>query len=575
MLEKLSQTDESLTQFETTGSWIPLELLVPNPLNPRPWSDEYQARVYPEKVKELERRISLEGFDLRQALIVRPITENGVQKFRIVVGHHRWAGGRAAGMTSIPCFVDHEMTDEEEAISVIDNQGREVELWCEAEHAYQCCYVGYGDGKVMTQESYAALRDKKARTIGYWIIAYRVKLAVGHIDGDLAVRAARDIFALNEEDWVWFTKLCLDRDWEGKARKDAIQAVKAIEIPPEFQEWLDPQIWKREAAIEAAETPAPQTVANISRWVSTAQKELKALPDDRPVWNLIDGVPHLEKLNLQQKFLQELPKLVNPNETKIKNLANQVLESLKPLDAAYKQWQEEQRNTESRRLAEEAAAQERLAMEIQFAPKGYEFNIPDFIDTTEIPEQSMDAVFLQSLPRLNEFSERDLTDLVHAAYYLLKEQGVFICTCSPSDAFVLYGALVDSHFDVLLEPLAWTRRDPKPQPRLQSSYQMILVAKRGKELPYFNFDGLRDRFPRHEITDLIDFIGDHGLLAEFLLTAYVPPGGHILEAFAKSVPVTCAAKRLGYKATWVQANSATFTHAEAQIEQTPYHWEIL
>ena len=63
---------------------------------------------------------------------------------------------------------------------------------------------------------------------------------------------AHDIATLDESDWAWFGKLCIEQEWGEKERQSAIKAVKVIDIPEALHHWLDPQKWKREAALGAA-----------------------------------------------------------------------------------------------------------------------------------------------------------------------------------------------------------------------------------------------------------------------------------------------------------------------------------
>lgn len=84
----------------------------------------------------------------------------------------------------------------------------------------------------MTQERYAELRGKKQSAIAHAVNAFRVKQVLSKsITGViLSVYAARDIASLNESDWAWFGKLCLDREWGEKERQSAIKAEKAFGV---------------------------------------------------------------------------------------------------------------------------------------------------------------------------------------------------------------------------------------------------------------------------------------------------------------------------------------------------------
>lgn len=146
------------------------------------------------------------------------------------------------------------------AIAIINRQGKEVEGWFAAEHAYTCCHQGYGRNGAMTLARYAELRDKTKQSIGYAVSAFRIKQVITErstVVDLFSVRAARDIASLDESDWAWFGTLCIEREWGEKQRQAAIKAVKEIDIPTELQDWLDPQNYKREAALDAANSDAP------------------------------------------------------------------------------------------------------------------------------------------------------------------------------------------------------------------------------------------------------------------------------------------------------------------------------
>lgn len=133
-------------------------------------------------------------------------------------------------MELILAFVE-EMSDEDAVMTLINRQGKEVDSWCEAEHAYACCKEGYGRNGAMTQERYAELRRKKQNTISYAIAAFQVKKVLSKSITtviNFSVRAARDIATLDESDWQCFGKLCLTKEWGEKERQAAIKAVKAI-----------------------------------------------------------------------------------------------------------------------------------------------------------------------------------------------------------------------------------------------------------------------------------------------------------------------------------------------------------
>ena len=129
-------------------------------------------------------------------------------------------------------------------------QGKEVDSWSRAFHAYECCKAYGGDG-LMTVSEYAGLAGKQQPAITKAIQAGELakSIPVG-IQANLSVRAARDIATLPESDWQWFTELCISKEWGEKERSAAIKAVKSVDIPEYFHHWLDPLKWKKQAAID-------------------------------------------------------------------------------------------------------------------------------------------------------------------------------------------------------------------------------------------------------------------------------------------------------------------------------------
>lgn len=104
------------------------------------------------------------------------------------------------------------------------------------------------------------MRGKSQNTISYAIDAFGVKKTLSEsiiTVIDFSVRAARDIASLDESDWTWFGTLCIEQEWGERQRYSAIKAVKEIDIPPEPQNWLNPQKYKRSAALDAANSDAP------------------------------------------------------------------------------------------------------------------------------------------------------------------------------------------------------------------------------------------------------------------------------------------------------------------------------
>lgn len=123
------------------SSEIAIELIVPNPKQPR--------RTFPEQeLQELAESIRTKG--VLQAILVRPDPVDP-SRFEIVAGERRWRAARRAGLSSIPAIV-REMDDREMLeIAIIENVQRLDLNPVEEAEAYKALIDRFG----RTQESVA------------------------------------------------------------------------------------------------------------------------------------------------------------------------------------------------------------------------------------------------------------------------------------------------------------------------------------------------------------------------------------------------------------------------------------
>jgi ParB family transcriptional regulator, chromosome partitioning protein len=99
----------------TTIRQVPLDLLEPNPFQPR-------SSIEPAALEELAQSIRLRG--ILQPLLVRPHPATA-GRYQIVAGERRWRAASAAGLHDVPAIVN-EMTDTDAAaIALVENLQRE------------------------------------------------------------------------------------------------------------------------------------------------------------------------------------------------------------------------------------------------------------------------------------------------------------------------------------------------------------------------------------------------------------------------------------------------------------------
>ena len=92
---------------------VPVERLVPNPLQPR--------RDFPEAALQ-DLAASLRQKGIIQPLIVRPIP--GSDSLEIVAGERRWLASKMAGKTTVPAIIRHASDEQAMEMTIVENLQR-------------------------------------------------------------------------------------------------------------------------------------------------------------------------------------------------------------------------------------------------------------------------------------------------------------------------------------------------------------------------------------------------------------------------------------------------------------------
>jgi site-specific DNA-methyltransferase (adenine-specific) len=571
---------------------LPVHLIDPHPLNPRPQSDRYGCRVDDEKVEELISLIQSKGYDESEPIAVRKIGD----RYQLLRGHHRWIAVKEIGNSSIPAVI-REMDDKEAAIALLTMQGKEVDSWSRAIHAYDCCKAYGGDG-LMTVSEYAEMVGKQQPAITKAIQASEIVKCIPVGIHSLSVRAATDIAALPESDWRWFAELCIGQEWGEKERSAAIKAVKAIDIPEFLTHWLSPKYWKNEAAINTVggQNRIPTDVAN---WVKAATECFEKLPSDRPIWKFKDDRPYQEPINLQERFLAALPSIKNPSATKAQALQASLLKEVKELDRLYAEWENKQKSQQQQQQLEEERLLAQRAIEAEYSPIGFNGNVTDW----EFEPESFDAIITDPPYLLSNdghtvrsgkqvsvnknFEDKvgvaiDPSVWVPIAAKALKPGGCLVVTCTEALLYRadLHGVCEESGLE-LRQTLIWDKPNAPPllsADRCAQNFEFIYVALKPGAKPYFGYeDVMREGKQAKAVISHIpqcggkERLGWHDTqkpleLGELLTLMYVPPGGRVADLFAGTATFTVAAKRLGRKSAWVEQDPEFFAKADSRIE---------
>ena len=136
-------TEEAVIQDIRSLRHVPVELLHPNPNNPRKHFAE-------DDLNTLAQSLKTKG--LLQPLVVRPRTDGG---FEIVAGERRWRASQRAGLHELPVLV-RELDDKETLeIALIENIQRSDLNPLEEARAYRQLLDQYGH----TQPMHAAILE--------------------------------------------------------------------------------------------------------------------------------------------------------------------------------------------------------------------------------------------------------------------------------------------------------------------------------------------------------------------------------------------------------------------------------
>jgi ParB-like nuclease domain len=200
---------------------LAISLLDPHPHNPRPWSDIYECPVYDDKVEEIAALIKAGGYDQKEAIQVVPIANN---RYQILAGHHRYCAVRALEMDTIPCFVLPEMTEMDAALMLVSRQGRGVDGWELAKHAWLLC-----EHKGMSRPEYAKKTGNDVALVHKWIRAQSVRQVVGL--NDLPLSTISVVAGAPEEQWRSLVELAIEQRWSTRQMESYLRESKKAKPP--------------------------------------------------------------------------------------------------------------------------------------------------------------------------------------------------------------------------------------------------------------------------------------------------------------------------------------------------------
>lgn len=152
-LDALIQTDEVQTEGSSSINEIALDLIHPNPNQPRHEFDETALQELADSIREIG--------------IIQPITLRKLDDgtYEIIAGERRWRASQQAGLTSIPAYIRTADDENVMEMALIENIQRQDLNALEIALAYQHLQEQYG----LTQDRLSERVGKKRATVANYM----------------------------------------------------------------------------------------------------------------------------------------------------------------------------------------------------------------------------------------------------------------------------------------------------------------------------------------------------------------------------------------------------------------------
>jgi ParB family chromosome partitioning protein len=206
-LDSLLPVDRPQTGF----SDIPLDLIAPNPQQPR-------ARFDEESLNALAESITAVG--VLQPVVVRPSGDSYV----LIAGERRCRAARIAGLEEIPAVIKPESTDDTTSLAeaLIENVQREDLSPLEEAAGYQQLMEDFGLTHEMVAGRVGKSRSAISNTLRLLQLPPAVQAMVG--EGDLAAGHARALLGLEDQAYaVHIAERIVAEGWSVRQVEDAVR----------------------------------------------------------------------------------------------------------------------------------------------------------------------------------------------------------------------------------------------------------------------------------------------------------------------------------------------------------------
>ena len=602
--------------------WLPVDNLQPHPDNPR--------LIYREDIIEtIAQSITEKGFQPEYALLVRPFG-NGYQ---IISGHTRHKAALKAGAVKLPCWVK-EMTDQE-AKTELRRANKQGELSYRERSLHTVSSVSpmqgkkgekLDDGSYMTLEAYAkeqnisrttASEEYKVGTLNLQLrrSCDEVYQKINQYEADTGKSLGRHQLVISkapEQYWQKLSELLIEKEWNVKQTETIVSAIKDVDIPQVLHGFLNPEYWVKKVITDATSETPQKLQDKVKMWVSTAIEDLKSLSTEQGVWQFDENEqPYFEIVNLQSRFIDRLPELVNgdqvPSAKKINALRQSLTDWVKKSNDRYEKWQKAQASKDELERQKREELERVNALKVKYAPTGINADIRD-LELSDIGGVEFNAIITDppyllsnggfTLRSGKETSvNKNFDDTEGSAISpeewmpkvekFLSPGGVIIATCTLHIYHRLIKVAQEIGLETEREQAIWLKPNSPPQlspTLLRPDFEYIFIAFKAGD-HYFGYDEYKKRWDEQPSRTFIipqcggsERLGWHDTqkpleLMQKLITLYVPSDGLVLDPFSGSGTTAVAAKSLGRIAYWVEKDIAHYGRSEHRIEQHPFHWE--
>ena len=214
-LESLLPVDRPQAGFSN----IPLELIDPNPQQPRTLFDE-------EALASLAASIRAVG--VLQPIVVRTVED----RYVLVAGERRCRAARLAGLTEVPAIIQGEDVDDTGSLTeaLIENVQREDLSPLEEAGGYQQLLEDFGLTHELVAERVGKSRSAITNTLRLLQLPAAIQLMVG--SGALAAGHARALLGLEDEAYaVHIAERVVEEGWSVRQVEDAVRKRSASAMP--------------------------------------------------------------------------------------------------------------------------------------------------------------------------------------------------------------------------------------------------------------------------------------------------------------------------------------------------------